>query len=179
MQRIALAAGLLVTLCAFVGCSSEDPAPEETACRISTVSADPSFRTDILPIFQGSCTFSDTCHGDTKRSQQNLYLGAPLPNAKKGIEEMTDQEVTDMIAGLIGRPSETAPAVNVITAGDASASFLMYKVDGTQNDQGFQCENEDGDPNCGESMPDTLGSLLCANERETIRNWINMGAKDN
>ncbi|MCA9646024.1 MAG: hypothetical protein H6718_29270 [Polyangiaceae bacterium] len=179
MKRIALATGLLLSLSVFVGCSSDDPAEESGTCRIKSVSADPSFRADILPIFQGSCTFSDTCHGDTKRSQQNLYLGAPLPNEAKGIPEMTNQEISDMLAGFIGRASETAPAVNLVTASDANASFLMYKVDGTQNDQGFQCVNDDGDPDCGESMPDTLGSLLCDNERETIRNWINMGAKDN
>ncbi|MCA9629082.1 MAG: hypothetical protein KC766_15485 [Myxococcales bacterium] len=183
MQRIARAAGLLLTLSAIVSCSSEDPAEGNTgtACRVETVSDDPSFRAEILPIFQGSCTFSSSCHGDKNKSQVDLYLGKKKPNEAKGVAPMTDQEVTEMLAGIVDRASMTAPAVNVITAGDANASFLMHKLDGTQTQQGFQCEAQESDLDdpCGDSMPQTASEILCQNERDTIRNWINAGAKDN
>lgn len=181
MQRFARAAGLLLTLSTITSCSSEDPAEEGVSCRIETVSDDPSFRTDILPIFQGSCTFSSSCHGDKTKSQAELYLGKKQPNEAKGVEPMTTAEVTEMLAGIIDRPSETAPAVNVISSGNASASFLMHKLDGTQTQQGFECEAQESDLDhpCGDSMPQTASEILCENERETIRNWINAGAKDN
>ena len=75
----------------------------------------------------------------------------------------------------------TAPAMNLITAGDPSQSFLMHKMDDTHNDQNLTCTAqpgaESGDP-CGDTMPQ--GSpLLDACERDLFRRWIAQGAADN
>lgn len=189
MRRIVQTLSLLLSVASLWGCSSaeEDAAPG-AVCRLDKTIEDPSFREHILPIFQGSCTFSNSCHGDNRpkglnhiNSQADRYLGKKQPNPAKNVLPMTDEEVSEMLAGIVNVPSTTAPAVNVITAGDANASFLMHKLDNTQGDQGYACEAQTStveDP-CGDPMPQTSEEILCINDRDTIRNWINAGAKDN
>lgn len=177
LTLLALAAGLQLS------CSSDDgegggPSGEAN-CRIEEVPAEPSFRAHILPTFQGACTFSSSCHGSKTRSQVDLYLGEKLP--RTAADEMSSAAISEMLAGVIGRASVTAPDVQLIAAGNAASSFLMHKIDDTHRDQGYACtaQASDLDHPCGDSMPQTAEELLCSKERETIRRWIEQGAKDN
>lgn len=180
MRRMSHTLCLLLTTASLFGCSSAEE-EEAAACFLDGVVAEPSLRTDIVPILQGSCTFSSSCHGDKRDSQLDLYLGKKKPNPAKNVLPMTDAEVTEMLVGIINVASVTAPAVNIITPGDAEASFLMHKVDNTHKDQGFVCDSpvDEVSHECGDSMPKTAEDILCPTDRDTIRNWINAGAKDN
>ncbi len=174
---LTLAASLLLLSC---GGEDGDEGPTgEANCRISEVPAEPSFRAHILPTFQGACTFSSSCHGSKTRSQVDLYLGEKLPRTPA--DDMSSAEISEMLAGVIGRASVTAPDVQLIAAGSAADSFLMHKVDDTHRGRGYACTPQQSglDHPCGESMPQTAEELLCGKERETLRRWIDQGAKDN
>ena len=61
----------------------------------------------------------------------------------------------------------------LVTAGDPTRSFLMLKMDGTQDTQANACTaGEMG--SCGLSMP--YGTLLDQGTRDRVRAWIAMGA---
>ena len=149
-----------------------------------------SFEQDIIPIFQQHCNNS-TCHGSSTRSRADLYLG-PRSAAP------TADERANLVADLTTRPSVLGPTETLnVVAGDWTKSFLMLKVDGCQNDVGLECPggtdaNEDSvcqpAKNCGDGMPqldvtdvseDEAPYPLSADERNTIRRWIQQGAENN
>ncbi len=171
----------VVTAVAGVACSSDDPADPGAGgeCKLGTCPTDysaftpsgnVSFKGDIVPILQRSCNFS-SCHNE-KGMKADLYLG-PKNDA------FTDQQVADVIAGMVGAASKTSPSNTLVTAGDPSKSFLMHKIDGCQNSLGLsdcdaQASGTEGE--CGDNMPEVP---LCENERDLFRNWIAAGAKAN
>jgi hypothetical protein len=166
----------------IVACGSEK---EEPKANCPTPSANVSFEKEVLPVFRRSCGLSSVCHGAPTGSSGELYLGPKCPLAKddptcmQGAPDMAGRDA--IITGFVGRPSKTAAAMNVVTAGDASQSFLMHKMDNTQNDQGLACiqlPNADTPAPCGDSMPQG-GDLLCGGERDIVRGWINQGALNN
>lgn len=158
-----------VGLLSVAGCGSEDgsSAPE---CYLTEVPASPSFREHILPSIQSSC-LGNSCHGSPQRSEADLYLG------KRASNPMTRLEISDIVARLVDQPSQTAPEVMLVAPGDAANSFLMHKLDNTHRAQGFVCQGG-GEHPCGDSMPES-GEILCENDRNAVRAWINQGAQDN
>jgi hypothetical protein len=91
---------------------------------------------------------------------------------------------TQVLGAMLNKPSLEDPSMNVVTPGDSTKSFLMYKVD----------SNAAGDPllsslttgcaagdlgNCGTGMPYPGATLLPQATRDTIRSWINQGAQNN
>jgi outer membrane protein assembly factor BamB len=74
-------------------------------------------------------------------------------------------------ANLVNVASTELPTMNRVTPGDPTASWLMYKLDGTQSSFDAQCTGG----SCGGTMPANQPQLLPA-ERTAIRTWITNGA---
>jgi hypothetical protein len=163
----------LPVLVAVIGaCGSDDESPDDCPAPPDSV----PFRSTVLPIFRGSCGLSETsCHGSKLSSKGDLYLG-PKPSAP----EPDGAERSAIIAGLVNRPSKTAPSMNLVTPGQPEQSFLMLKMDDTHDGAGLACTPLPGAKSgkaCGDPMPQGQG-LLCAGRRDAVRRWIASGAKD-
>ncbi len=179
LRLLLLAAPLLL----LPACSSdEDPKSDSCgpqACpydyaKFDGQSPTVSFDADVLPILRQGCGLSSVCHGDPAKSAAGLYLGpknsAPAPS---------QAERQAIIDAMKGQPSKTAPAMNLVTAGDPSQSFLMLKMDGCHNAAGLTCTPQTGAETngvCGDPMPQT-GDLRCKPDRDAVRRWIAQGAK--
>ena len=74
-------------------------------------------------------------------------------------------------AALVGVASEQLPTMRRVEPGDPAASWLMQKLDGTQNAFDAECVAM----NCGADMP-LSRPLLDAAARDAIRAWIASGA---
>lgn len=74
----------------------------------------------------------------------------------------------DSFGELVGIESDGAAGVNRVTASDASASYIINKLEGTQATVGGG----------GSTMP-RGGTPLTDEEIQTIRDWIDAGAEDN
>lgn len=74
----------------------------------------------------------------------------------------------DSFGELVGVESDGASGVNLVTAGDVDASYLINKLEGTQATVGGG----------GSTMPKG-GAALSDEEIQTIRDWIDNGAEDN
>jgi hypothetical protein len=170
----------------------------------STLPATPvvSFKDDVMPIFGLSCIAS-SCH-DSFAHKADLVLGdfsacGPVgtvcydPNAKwKFVYKagLSPELLTAVYTGLVNKPSKIVSAVNLVTPGDPSSSFLLDTVMGTQNTSWYtpQCQRTDpstpGGP-CGPDMP--LGSLswcedgqaLSSQNVQALATWIQQGAPMN
>jgi hypothetical protein len=160
-------------LVAISGCGSDsEEAPSENC---PTPSDPVSFETDVLPIFRLSCGLSSSCHGSLTSSQADLYLGP-----KNSAADPTAAERTAIITGLVGVASKTAPSMPLVTAGDASQSFLVHKLDDTHNTLGLTCTAQPGAKSnepCGDLMPQ--GTQMAACRRDIVRDWVQQGAQDN
>jgi hypothetical protein len=129
-----------------------------------------SFSMEVLPIFRRSCGISTSCHGATTPPlPAQHYLGpsmsSPPPDAAM-IQKILD--------GIVGVASDKEQSMKVIEPGNASQSFLLYKLDGVT------CERLTCLPDkCGVRMPQESKTPLPAAERDIIRRWIAQGAKNN
>ncbi len=170
-------------LLAATGCSSNAAGPSNTPAATgpgtsATLDAsDPTFAADVLPIFQASCAAGGAgCHGDpsvtTAGTQSRPFLGMPSPAALPGAGSSAASAIFN---GLVGKASAEDPSMPLVTAGDPTRSFLLLKMDGTQDTQASACAaGEMG--SCGLSMP--FGSMLDQGTRDRVRAWIAMGAND-
>jgi hypothetical protein len=139
-------------------------------------SAAVSFRTDIMPIFQQSCTLSSVCHGQMNNtSEENLYLG----------ENGGATDAGALYGMLVGVPSKEDPSMNLVTAGDPANSYLWHKVVGDQNSlasgcakAATQCTDCNSTQPCGGNQP-YLGEMLQETDLCAIENWISQGARNN
>jgi hypothetical protein len=147
--------------CTLPACPGMDPTGEGSAA---------SFRQDVLPTIQRNCT-DFLCHGNEIAAAAGLYLGRPPP-------AVVDASV--LVASLVGMRSRTAPALDLVTAGSPSTSFLLLKVEGCQNALGLSCKpqlgSHSGEP-CGDVMPQGARPI-CTNERRLMSSWIAAGAHD-
>jgi hypothetical protein len=130
-----------------------------------------SFRDDIFPTVQRAC--SDlACHGLPSDVGAGLFLGEPPP---------AKVDTSEIVARLVGVPSQTAPDVLLVEAGDPASSFFVHKIEGCQALLDSQCEAQpgatSGEP-CGDPMPKG-GRPICRAERILLKTWIAQGAKDN
>ena len=125
-----------------------------------------SFQSDVLPIFEGSCGLSTSCHGSsTVTSDGRVFLGS---------DTVTTDPAT-VHDGLVGIFSMDLPSMPYVTAGDPSKSFLMHKMDGDECLFASQCAASVAGGGCGVSMPQNL-PLLDVASRDTVRRWIAQGA---
>jgi hypothetical protein len=105
-----------------------------------------------MPILSQNCAVT-ACHGS---SASNL-----------GIYISFDPE---QVYGALLKESASAKTPFVVP-GDAKGSYLQMKIDGTQGQLSAKCGA------CGAQMPLDLPPLA-QDQRDTIRAWINAGAKD-
>jgi hypothetical protein len=137
--------------------------------------ANVSFALEVMPIFKRSCAVgSAMCHGDPSVATNGqgtggnrAYLGPPYSAG----------DPATILAGLVGQPSFEDPAMNVVTAGSPTTSYLMLKMDGALAPLAAACASG-GLGKCGASMP-MGGQLLPPETRDTVRNWIAQGALNN
>ncbi len=129
-----------------------------------------SFRNDVLPVFRQSCGLSSSCHGDAT----NSLPSQPFLGPKMSAPAPTDAEIASLLAGIVGKASVGEPSMAVVTAADASKSFLMYKMDGRLGCPALPCAKTS---TCGTSMPQGSATLPDAS-LDLVRRWIQQGAKD-
>ncbi len=86
-------------------------------------------------------------------------------------------DAANIIAGMM-KPSFEDPSMPVVTKGDPTKSFLMYKMDGNLNGLTAQCAKGEAQ-SCGVLMPQTSTDPLSQTIRDTVRAWITQGAKNN
>lgn len=166
-MTIAMALPLGVFGCG--GGDTEETTPAGAECHdYSGFNADTptvSLKTDVMPIFQNSCTFSGTCHGAKTGSAGKVYLGPGLGTP------VTDMDLADVVSMNVGQDSSTG--VKTIVSKDPQHSFLMHKMDGTLTCGDIKCTES-----CGAPMPQS-GDMLSADKRDTVRRWIAQGAQNN
>lgn len=131
-----------------------------------------SFKTDVMPIFEQSCSLSSSCHGNPKSPTTNdgyqPYLGEVDPTP------MTPSDIAKILDLIVSKPSPTAMGMNIVEPGSPETSFLMLKMDGDVSCGKATCSFDD----CGEGMPSGVKPLPQAT-RDTIRDWIKQGAQNN
>ncbi|XXX77745.1 hypothetical protein WMF30_03085 [Sorangium sp. So ce134] len=165
----------LIFLIATAGaaCGDDEPGPAATECfdygQFDGATPEVSFATDVLPVFQRSCSFSSTCHGAEAGSAGFTYLGPAVS------EQATPAQIDAIVAQNVGVASRAPSGMPRIAAGDPANSFLMHKLDDSLSCGDLDCA---ADGACGAPMPYT-GDTLPAAERDAIRRWIQQGAKVN
>lgn len=136
MKAVILGAGLLALACAV---RAEEPAP--------AVSHQPavSYQKDVVPILEQNCA---TCHLTGEEAGGMSLVGDAA------------------IGFLVGQPSQEAPAIMRVAAGEPDKSYLVMKLEGTHIDHGGS----------GSQMP--FGGLpLAPEDIAKVRQWIAEGAK--
>lgn len=111
-----------------------------------------SLRRNVQPIFNANCALSG-CH-DAATHEQNMILAAG--------------STYDTTFGIVGVASQEAAGLKRVRAGASGHSYLINKLEGTQTQVGGS----------GERMPFGAGALS-ADQIQTIRRWIDEGARDN
>jgi hypothetical protein len=151
-MRPRLALAMLASLVASCSSSTDDTKSPDAA----SSSAERSFENDVVPILAASCA-TGQCHGN-KENNLGVHLLTSDPAA---------------VYAELQRESPTATGAKFIVAGDPSKSFFYAKIEGLQDDFTSRCLI----PGCGETMPP--GTKLPVASRETIKQWILQGAKQN
>lgn len=137
-----------------------------------------SFKTDVLPIFRISCTFSGaTCHADPKNTAQ------PFLASENDGSTMTQQQIDQVIAGIVDVQAKLEPDMKIVDPGHPEKSFMTYKLDASPQDMfcpNLACTKAevDGGMPCGTSMPQGMPERLPASQRAIVRSWIALGAKN-
>ena len=149
-----------------VGCGPATPASTELMTPVV------SFKTDVVPIFQLSCSLSSSCHSLKESGPSLLYLGGSL---------MDPPDPAGALKSIINVKSLELTSMNYVTPGKLDQSYLMFKMDG-QICQFTTCSLNPV-PTCGQPMP-MAGCALEAvnggpNPRDVVRRWIAQGAQDN
>jgi hypothetical protein len=144
------------------GCPNPDPATTELMT--PTV----SFATDIVPLFQASCSLSSSCHQAKVGGPTGLYLGPA-----KG----QPADLAGVYAAVVNKPSVELSTMMFVKPGDLANSYLMHKMDGDQCQFATQCGSQLASA-CGVVMPQASCALDGAT-RDKVRRWIAQGAKNN
>jgi len=116
MNKKAWPVGLILGILALVilyQCGSDSPT--DTAPP-PTVKEDPSFASDIQPVFNASCT-STSCHGSAASAGLVLLQGQSY-------------------ASLVNVASTQEPAKTRVVPGDAANSYIVIKLEGRQTSGG-------------------------------------------
>lgn len=156
------------------GCGNDTGnTPADTSCfdyaSFSGASPAVSFKTDVLPIFRQSCGVGGAaCHGQQSGIKSHPFLGPA-----KSDPDPTQADIDVIFAQNVGVFATEATMTMLVDPGHPETSFLMHKMDGTQETCGdAKCETS-----CKTSMP--LGQdILPADTRNTVRRWIAQGAKN-
>jgi len=128
--------------------------------------ATPTLKNDIQPIFTNSCALSSSCHQNGSSHHPNLGLSTTQLDGGKPTDAMLTMIMTEL-----SKPSTEVAGRNIVTSGKPEDSYLVNKVEGTNNCSGFVCMGPD---KCGIQMPDPLVPLEKP-QIELIRAWIKKG----
>lgn len=163
-----------------MGCSSTSSgnAPSMTPGGCDTTTP-VSFSSDVIPVFQKSCTLPGVCHGEMNNSgEEDLYLG----------ENVGTTNASTVYSMLVGVAAKEDPSMNLVTASSTDNSFLWHKVNGDQGNfaadcskASMMCEDCSSTSPCGGLMP-YLGESLATDTPQylcTIQSWILQGAMNN
>lgn len=126
----------------------------------------PTLKNDIQPIFTISCALSSSCHQTGSSHHPNLgpssfQLDGGKPN----------DMVLQMMLTELNKPSVEVAGRNIAVSGKPEDSYLLNKIEGTNNCSGFVCMGPD---KCGIQMPDPSTPLEPA-QISLIRAWIKKG----
>jgi hypothetical protein len=157
-----------VALASFVaGCSS--PAATDTCFNYATFTGTTpvvTFKADVLPIFQTSCSIGSSCHGTMTGSVGMVFLGPPIADMA------TQADIDAIFTQAVGASSSKLTSMKIVEAGKPENSFLMYKMDGDLTCADASCTGA----TCGVAMP--FGSpKVGETQLNTVRSWIAQGAK--
>lgn len=165
VATLATLLGSSIALSALVlgACSSADDAETPTAqCAAYQVPASfdlttpaVSFRSDVMPILQRSCTAS-SCHG-----------------GKAGGLTINVNDLAAAHKAMVNVPSGQLASMPLVTPGDPAKSYLLRKLDNDACLMDEQCKNG----KCGTLMPKN-GDVLEITDRDAVRRWIAQGAKE-
>jgi hypothetical protein len=172
LAAVASAAGAM-------GCSSSSA--QQAGCGSNTV----SFKSDVIPVFEMSCTLSSVCHGQMDNSpEENLYLGMNVGGGGSA-------DVQAVYKGLVGVTAKEDKSMDLVTAGDPQNSYLFHKMSDNQMTlntgtlasacmtTASMCSNCNSSYGpCGATMPYT-GEQVPMATLCTIQNWIQQGAQNN
>jgi hypothetical protein len=126
----------------------------------------PTLRNDIQPIFTISCALASSCHQNGSMHHPNLGLALSQLDGGKP----SDAILMGVLAEL-NKPSLEVAGRNIAVSGKPEDSYLMNKIEGTNNCSGFTCMGPD---KCGIQMPDPTAPLE-KNQIELFRAWIKKG----
>jgi hypothetical protein len=148
-----------------VGCAPPSPPSTDLTTPVS-------FKTDVVPIFQMSCSLSSSCHSEKVGGPSLVYLGGSL---------MVPPDPTGIMKATVNVKSIELPTMNYVTPSDLENSYLMHKMDGDLC-QFTTCSNNPV-PMCGVVMPMAGCALEAVNggpsPRDVVRRWIAQGAQNN
>jgi hypothetical protein len=113
----------------------------------------PSFKDDVVPIIQASCALT-ACHA-SRQSNLGIFLGYDAA----------------MLYAELQKTSPTS-ATPFVVAGDPSKSYLILKLEGTQDMESAQCPSM----KCGTVMPPD--DPLPAAKIKVFTDWVMAGAKN-
>ncbi len=180
-RTLAILSSLSVVFAAgAMGCSSTSSSGDSGAQPGTCDTAAPvSFSTDVIPVFQKSCTLSSVCHGQMNNAaEENLYLG----------ENAGGTNAATVYSMLVGPIAKEDPKMPLVTAGSTDQSFLWHKVNADQANYAsdcamatMMCSDCTSTTPCGGLMPYLGESLATATPQYlcTIQSWILQGAKNN
>ncbi len=147
----------LLTACGGGGGTAAAPAGPLTTCPIPVAKANPSWRTDIYPLLQGSCGSASplTCHDGASPPGHLAYSG-------------TSDQVYARLVGAVPANAPAGPGWALVKAGDPAHSWIMEKV----------TKDQPGGSGYGTRMPYGAPNL-CQPTIATLSAWINAGAPNN
>jgi hypothetical protein len=151
-------------------CAVVPPACFDAATCFAQPPTGVSFRDDLLPLLQRSCSLSTACHANPESPTTNEGYKPYLGN-KKGDGE---SDIAAIRAAIIDVEAWGDPSRNVVAPGDWEHSYFMNKMDGALGD----CPDLDC-LDCGRLMPQGSPKPLPIAERNLFRAWIAEGALDN
>jgi hypothetical protein len=137
-----------------------------------------SFKTDIQPLFVGSCAVgASNCHGDPTKDEKTtgqVFLGYP-PDS--GLDQ---PDAATILAALVNQTSPEVPTMSIVAAGDPDASYMMHKLDQDFCLYSATCnmQHNTNFEYCGNGMPYQNGTLDMPT-RDKVRRWIAQGAQNN
>jgi hypothetical protein len=165
-----------------------------------------SFRQDVLPIFGLSCTTSDChrpmdhraglilgykCTPDTTAKWTCTFPTAPTTDGDDTMPQPDDAATIAAVRASLLAPATTVDGGTVarVSPMHPEKSFLLQKLAGTQNAQGYTCTNQDPSHPatnmvlpCGDTMPLLGGDPWCGGKSrarfDAIATWIAQGALD-
>jgi hypothetical protein len=127
----------------------------------------PTLKNDIQPIFTNSCALASSCH--QIGGSHHPFLGLSLTQLDGG--KPSDAMLQTILSEIKDKPTTQVANRNLVVSGKPEDSYLMNKVEGTNDCSGFVCMGPD---KCGMQMPAPTTPLE-KNQLELIRAWIKKG----